>query len=400
MASLKTPSGSPLLNTPDSFRDSFADLVGQLHGIDPNRLSFSPFLDLDTQISLAPVSDSPESSVEELRSTDEEEEVEEEEGPLTPTPPAAEDSPKCQWCQPPSLPEPSGPLEAKDGPPALRDESCCDSVALQMPQETSFLAGDQTGPQNPLPTTVGRGSQTGLTRERDPWLSPAVPEAGSIDPDSCHGSGDPGPQHRGGRCSGDHMKAVASAFVGFLFAPWVLYGLQASLPLEDPKCPDLASRVAFALRCLLVTGIPILLGMMLRAFSILCLDPLGPLDGRSRPALLHQLFVGGSVEQFAIFSLNAVVTATYLPQEHLCLVPILAGLFLVGRFCYWACLHLSSTYRGFGFGLSFFPTLALTAYNLFCLHQLGLGFLFMPSPDTVSVCSTPVPTLGLTVPKR
>ncbi|KAH0625992.1 hypothetical protein JD844_034391 [Phrynosoma platyrhinos] len=400
MASPKTLTGPSLLNTLDPLRDSFADLVSQLHGIDPNRLSFSPFLDLDTQISLAPISDSPESSVEELRSTEEEEEEEEEEGPLAPTPPAADDLPKCQEWRPPSVPETSRPLEMRDGSLALQDTGGCDSVALQMPQETSFLARDQTGPQNSIPITVGRGSQMSLSRGRDPWLSAAVPEVGSIDPDLCHGSGDPDPQHRGGRCSSDHMKAVASAFVGFLFAPWFLYGLHASLPLENPNCPDLASRVAFALRCLLVTGVPILLGMMLRAFSVLCLDPLGPLDGHSRPALLHQLFVTGSVEQFAVFSLNVVVTVTYLPQEHLRLVPILAGLFLVGRFCYWACLHLSSTYRGFGFSLSFFPTLALTAYNLFCLHQLGLSFLFMPLPDMVSACSTPVPTLGLTVPER
>lgn len=50
-------------------KESISDIINQLQDIDPARLSFSPFLDLDTQISLAPVSDSPESSVEELRSS-------------------------------------------------------------------------------------------------------------------------------------------------------------------------------------------------------------------------------------------------------------------------------------------------------------------------------------------
>nr|XP_020467738.1 uncharacterized protein LOC109966874 [Monopterus albus] len=50
----------------DSMKESISDIINQLQDIDPARLSFSPFLDLDTQISLAPVSDSPESSVEEL----------------------------------------------------------------------------------------------------------------------------------------------------------------------------------------------------------------------------------------------------------------------------------------------------------------------------------------------
>lgn len=52
----------------DSVKESISDIINQLQDIDPARLSFSPFLDLDTQISLAPVSDSPESSVEELQS--------------------------------------------------------------------------------------------------------------------------------------------------------------------------------------------------------------------------------------------------------------------------------------------------------------------------------------------
>lgn len=52
----------------DSVKESISDIINQLQDIDPARLSFSPFLDLDTQISLAPVSDSPESSVEELHS--------------------------------------------------------------------------------------------------------------------------------------------------------------------------------------------------------------------------------------------------------------------------------------------------------------------------------------------
>lgn len=53
----------------DSMKESISDIINQLQDIDPARLSFSPFLDLDTQISLAPVSDSPESSMEELHSS-------------------------------------------------------------------------------------------------------------------------------------------------------------------------------------------------------------------------------------------------------------------------------------------------------------------------------------------
>uniref|UniRef100_A0ABM5ELW9 Transmembrane protein 79-like isoform X2 n=1 Tax=Pogona vitticeps TaxID=103695 RepID=A0ABM5ELW9_9SAUR len=139
----------------------------------------------------------------------------------------------------------------------------------------------------------------------------------------------------------------------------------------------------------------------MRAVSILCSDRLGPLDGRARPGLLHHLFVLGSVDQFLLFVLNTVAAATFLPQEHLRLVPILVGLFSVGRCCYWASLHLCSAYRGFGFVLAFFPTLSLTTYNLFCLYQLGLGFLFGRLAPGGPACTAPAPTpLGGTTPER
>ncbi|XP_060131212.1 transmembrane protein 79-like [Zootoca vivipara] len=379
MATTRSPASPRQLKEFDSVRDSLADIIGQLRDIDPSHLSFSPFLDLDTQISLAPVSDSPESSLEELHSTEAEEEEEEE-----------------------------GAAQAPEGSDVgLPPMAGADTVATRLPKETSFLDSVHVVPRFPLPHPEQRseGGQTGTLTPTDwpphecqPWL-----EAGdSACPVLRHGSGELTSCVGGSRgcraCSGsEHMKAVASAFVALLLAPWFLYVTYYFLPLPALACPDLASRVALALRCLPVAGLPILLGIVLRAFSALCLDNLGPLGTRSRPALLHQLFVAGSVDQLSVFALNVVVTATFLPQEHLRLIPILVGLFAVGRCCYWACLHLCSTYRGFGFGLSFFPTVGMSIYNLFCLYHLGLGFLFAALPD---IRNTSAPALELTMPKR
>ncbi|XP_053155845.1 transmembrane protein 79-like [Hemicordylus capensis] len=388
MTSTKGPANQHQLKELNSAHNSLADIIGQLHDIDPSRLSFSPFLDLDTQISMAPISDSPESSVEELYSTEEEEGV----APLNPATENLlepvevghkDDSRSCLIQESPGPPEimedPKTPVEE-----ATTFQDSGHTLTIRMPKETSFLdmvpvpLGCSTEP-------VVEEQQAGALELPDPPLplhehQPFL-EVGSTDPVPCGDSENPAPCTH--KCcqgwSGDHMKAVASAFVSLLLAPWFLYGCYYFLPLQAPACPDLASRVVFALRCLLIAGVPILLGIMLRAFSVLCLDAPGPLDARSRPALLHQLFVSGSVDQFVVFCLNVVVTATFLPQEHLRLVPIFAGLFSVGRCCYWVSLHLCSAYRGFGSGLSFFPTLSLTAYNLFCLFELGFGFLFTPS---------------------
>ncbi|CAI5798983.1 Hypothetical predicted protein [Podarcis lilfordi] len=406
MATTRSPASPCQLKEFDSVRDSLANIIGQLRDIDPSHLSFSPFLDLDTQISMAPVSDSPESSLEELQSTETEEEgeegeeEEEEEGVTSPRPLPGQAFPDPLGQH--RLPPPQAPEESDVGQPPM---PVPDTAAPRLPKETSFLDSVHVMPRCPLPDPEQRseGDQTGtvmlqLPSERQPWLDtgdgacPVLPHGSSGELTARLGGS-------GGRqaCSGECMKAVASAFVALLLAPWFLYGGYYFLPLPAPDCPDLASRVALALRCLPVAGLPILLGIVLRAFSALCLDNVGPLGTRSRPVLLHQLFVVGSVDQLSVFALNVVVTATFLPQEHLGLIPILVGLFAVGRCCYWACLHFSSTYRGFGFGLSFFPTVAMSIYNLFCLYHLGLGFLFAALPD---VRNTSAPTLELTMPKR
>ncbi|KAM7134746.1 transmembrane protein 79 [Macrochelys suwanniensis] len=397
----------------DSVKDSLADLLDQLQDIDPSRLSFSPFLDLDTQISLAPVSDSPESSVEELRSTSEEEASlslatsdspgpaaepvggmqSQGAGPLLgedPRPSTVQGDPGLPVAMDPKDPilplgrDPREPVRAGPG----------DSVVVVVPKETCFL--DRVGAQPPrvqhmehLPASrepsraqphsdrpARPTASRPLPREEQPFLGPGV------GPVSC-GPEEPAPRPPGkccGCCSSSHLKAVASVFVSLLLAPWLLYGLYYLLPFEPPLCPDLASRAAFALRCLLIAVVPSMLGVLFGALARLCSVAIDPLDTRSRPVLLHRLYVTSSVEQFVVFGLNTVVLATFLAQEHLRLIPILAGLFSIGRCCYWISLHLGSAYRGFGLGLSFFPALAMTVYNLFCLYDLGFAFLFTPSP--------------------
>ncbi|KAM9112315.1 uncharacterized protein ACDP82_021094 [Pangshura tecta] len=405
MTAPKAPASCHQLREFDSVKDSIANLINQLQDIDPSRLSFSPFLDLDTQISLAPVSDSPESSVEELNSTSEEEaslslaasdspgpEAEPGEGmqsqgagPLLgeePRPSTVQGDPK----------DPILPLGCD--PPETGWVGLGDSVVVAVPKETCFL--DRVGADSPMvehmehlpssrepsraqPHRGGPACPTAsrpLPREEQPFRSSGV------EPVSC-GPEEPTPRSLGKCCScgtSSHLKAVSSVFVSLLLAPWVLYGLYYLLPFEPPLCPDLASRAAFALRCLLIAVVPSILGAMFGALAKLCSVAIDPLDTRSPPVLLHRLYSASSTEQLVIFSLNTVVLATFLAQEHLRLIPVLAGLFSVGRCCYWISLHVGSAYRGFGFGLSFFPALAMTVYNLFCLYDLGFAFLFTPSP--------------------
>ncbi|KYO35840.1 transmembrane protein 79 [Alligator mississippiensis] len=402
MATLKVPAGCRQLQELDSVQDTLADILSQLQDIDPSRLSLSPFLDLDTQISLAPVSDSPESSVEELRSTSEEDE---EASPSLGASFEARAEGQAPGAESPVVQEP-GPVVGLDPPGPAPEQSrgaaSGDAVIVVLPRETSFLDSVGAAPcweQPPAPSEeLAKVPQCPsapcpLPRDDQPPPSLCTPSPEEPAPSPPRGRGC-SPQ-----CSSAHLKAVSSAFVSLLLAPWILYGLHHLLPFEPPLCPDLASRLAFALRCLLIASVPVVLGVALAALARLCSGTLDPLDARAPPVRLHQLYVSSSMDQLVLFCLNAVVLATFLAQEHLHLLPLLAGLFSIGRCCYWASLRISSAYRGFGFGLSFFPALAMTAYNLFCLYQLGFGFLFAPAGGVGSwTTPAPPPTLAPTSP--
>ncbi|XP_078525174.1 uncharacterized protein LOC144798275 [Lissotriton helveticus] len=396
MTSPKAPANHHELKEFDSVKESIADIINQLQDIDPSRLSFSPFLDLDTQISMAPVSDSPESSVEELHSTSEEVSLDIAVGEL---PARSQSAEEVRWGTRGA--EAGGNLASEDavgqrGTNVGKGES----LVVLMPQESCFLddiRAEDSGVMMASETVSSSpGGEDSLMDQRDldcfssdplmsgeehPFLGPSS-DAETVElvsqrslPASsqqvtaqsvqrCHG------------CTSAHLKAIASVFVSLLMVPWMLYGLYVYLPFEPPFCPDVASRAAFTTRCLVISLVPVMLGVIWSGLSRLCSSTVDPLDMSSRSVLLHQCYITSSVEQFIIYSVNMLALAMSLEQEHLRLIPILAGLFSVGRCCYWIALRVGRSYSGFGFGLTFFPALAMTGYNLYCFYKLGFDFNF------------------------
>ncbi|XP_066551710.1 transmembrane protein 79-like [Amia ocellicauda] len=385
----------------DSVKESISDIINQLQDIDPARLSFSPFLDLDTQISLAPVSDSPESSVEELHS-------------LSRSPPGSRQS-----LEP--LPggdgdtnlatlnrgHPSESFRQRQWPPQRDSQE--DVVVITVPREiplpctiegdspgnrttTSFLAspGDipnGTDPErwNPLESTNQESTideDRPLLRqpleaiELSVWDSQGRSESGIATE-----AADKGRCCRCRCCLGGRVPAVCSVLASLLVLPGILYGLYFHLPLDPPHCPDLASRMVLTARCCVVAAVPLLLAVLTDAASRFCAASLDPVGACPRGPALQRRFVTASIELLALYALNLVVLATFLPQEQLRAVPVLAGVFGAGRMAYWLCLHACSSWRGFGGGLTVFPLLAMVAFNLFCVFDLGLGHLF-PSGET------------------
>ncbi|XP_062888760.1 uncharacterized protein LOC134337563 [Mobula hypostoma] len=421
MTTPRQPANSHELKEFDSVKESITDIINQLQDIDPSRLSFSPFLDLDTQITLAPISDSPESSVEELHSlSDENIDHLTEPGPKGKRLQFNEAHQKLTKQQ--SAPS-DGRLNMIKAelvrnhtfPYTENKHKRPDNVSVDISRETSTLPDEKVSSSaSSLPGEAGTvppqnfnkaGAESTAVLEKahkfssqasedQPLLGPS-PDTETIElisSDSERNASAESSQKEaaaggsGGQkccpfcqcCSASHLKAISSVFVALLFIPWILYGLYLFVPFDSPPCPDLTSRMTYTLRCNIIAIIPVLLGVVIGSLSRLCSTAIDPLDTNVRAVLIHQRYVGNSIEQFVIYFLNVAVMATYLHQEHLKIIPILSGLFAVARLLYWITAGLSSAYRGFGFGLTFFPTLAMLAYNCYCLYELGFDHYFIP----------------------
>lgn len=380
------PLSSPQKKELDTMKESISDIINQLQDIDPSRLSFSPFLDLDTQITLAPVSDSPESSVEELHSP-----CASASGstPSLEPPPANHKSLPRNYQRPinnntltkgpPFSGPPSEPPRSPPVSPAPADAPLsenCTSTPRQdaLPNgtdpprwspETPTLVDESTRPLiSPAPESV----ELSVWSPQDPALReacPAVVEVGGQDEDVVAAGG----CCRCKCCRSGRVPAFLSVLASLLCAVALMYALYFHVPLRSPRINDVTSRLVFTLCCCALASVPVLLAMLVGSLCQFCSGSLGVADSWSSRRSLQQLFVSSSLELLLLYVINLLIMAALLPPDQLLLVPTLAVMFVLGRLVYWVSLNVCSPWRGFGSGLTVFPLLACVALNLFLMYN-------------------------------
>ncbi|KAM9386290.1 uncharacterized protein KZ484_007834 [Pholidichthys leucotaenia] len=393
----------------DSMKESISDIINQLQDIDPARLSFSPFLDLDTQISLAPVSDSPESSVEELRSSSHS--VSGSQRSLEP-PPATNQPRSPAPChqqsgvglreEPQADRREEGELDQNLSSPIITAHSLESAMENRVSPPTPASQGDipngtDTPRWSPESTTLDCTLDEGRPLIGPPpesvelamWSSAvrretciAVEEASDQGRCCCHCC-------RCRCCQSSRVPALFSVLASLLCAAGIIYALYFYVPIRPPDCPDISTRIVFTLCCCMVAAVPILLAMLMGAACQFCSGSLSLQDASPRRPALQQVFVTSSLEQLLLYVLNLVVMAALLPQDQLKLVPILVTMFIFGRLVYWVTLNTCSSWRGFGSGLTVFPLLAMVALNLFLIYMLNLKEPLFGSQDVLYNQVTP-----------
>ncbi|RXM92240.1 Transmembrane protein 79 [Acipenser ruthenus] len=172
-----------------------------------------------------------------------------------------------------------------------------------------------------------------------------------------------------------------------LIAPLLLYGGFVFLPFDAPILSGAPSAVIYTLRCAAFATVPIVLGIAVHGISQLCSSSLDPFGDRKQEVEVHRRFVNQSVSLLVLFVLNLAVLSTYLDSKTLKLVPLLSGLFGLARLIYWLAFAIGSNFRSFGFGLTYFPIVAMLGANIFFMFVQQGGGLFA----TEAVTTTPSP---------
>ncbi|KAM9782562.1 transmembrane protein 79 [Neosynchiropus ocellatus] len=186
--------------------------------------------------------------------------------------------------------------------------------------------------------------------------------------------------------SRDVLKMSVSLTTAAIFFPFLVWGGFVFLPFDAPLLDSAPLRLVYTLRCSVFAALPIILGWLVLGISRLRWGFVQPqVEGAEKEAehhevAVHRRFVADSTSLFLIYFLQLAVMAMYLSQELLKLVPLLTIVFALGRLVYWVSAAFGSSIRGFGFGLSFMPSLVMMVANIYFIFTLESSGSFFSLP--------------------
>ena len=74
---------------------------------------------------------------------------------------------------------------------------------------------------------------------------------------------------------------------------------------------------------------------------------------------INTRFILNTFEQFTLYFVANAGLAMYCPPEEARTLPLLTVLFVIGRMLFWVGYHYNPYVRAFGFGITFYPTVAV-----------------------------------------
>jgi hypothetical protein len=133
----------------------------------------------------------------------------------------------------------------------------------------------------------------------------------------------------------------------------------------------LGDRIALVIKDAVVAILPAVLAICIVAAQRL--DPsmwVGRTPKINSALDINTKFILNTFEQFIAYFIGNAGMALYCPPEEARSLIILTGLFVLGRVLFWVGYHYNPYLRAFGFGITFYPTVAVF---LWLILRMGFG---------------------------
>ena len=154
-------------------------------------------------------------------------------------------------------------------------------------------------------------------------------------------------------------------FIYVLFGNWIFalaffLGVKLVWHWVPTEWNTPGDRIALVVKCAAFALLPGVVGICV--VSAQRLDPkmwVGRMAKLNSAPDINTRFILNTFEQFTIYFVAIAVVALYSPAQEARALPILTMLFMLGRILFWIGYYKNPYLRAFGFGLTFYPTVAV-----------------------------------------
>ena len=156
-------------------------------------------------------------------------------------------------------------------------------------------------------------------------------------------------------------------FIIVLVANWI-FSLTFFMGMKlvwhwQPEDWGIADRIALVLKDAVFALLPGVIGICIVAAQRL--NPsmfVGQMPKPNSAVDINNRFILNTFEQFTAYFVANAGLAMYCPPEEARSLPLLTMLFVMGRILFWIGYHRNPYLRAFGFGITFYPTVAAFAW--------------------------------------
>jgi hypothetical protein len=165
--------------------------------------------------------------------------------------------------------------------------------------------------------------------------------------------------------SEDQWPFVLVLVGNWLFSAVWFLGLKLFISWQPDLWNGYGDRLALVIKCAVFAILPGVIGVAIVAAQRL--NPEMWVGQKVRPNSsldINTRFILNTFEQFLLFTIGLAGLAVYAPIEEARSLIILTALFLLGRLLFWIGYHTNPLLRAFGFGITFYPTVAVYTWLL------------------------------------